>query len=152
MAKGGSWRLMLVCDLFSDGGSITWYEPLPVETIVDVNVYHTNSTQFLEGKINATLSWNFSLTADVSLNTLNLKLNDVTIAGALSSGQHGVLDGFKERFDISWFPNQRVTLVIFSVTANEKGAYACEVSTTERFVTKVWKSKIQVNVVGKLLN
>jgi len=142
---------MIINVPLSDGGSITWYEPLPVETIVDVNVYHTNSTQFLEGKINATLSWNFSLTADLSFNTLNLKLNDVTIAGALSSGQHGVLDGFKERFDISWIPNQRVTL-IFNVSTNEDGTYACEVSTTERFVTKVWKSKIQVNVVGKLLN
>jgi len=141
--------LTLICDPFSDGGSITWYEPLPVETIVDVNVYHTNSTQFLEGKINATLSWNFSLTPDLSFNTLNLKLNDVPIAGALSSGQHGVLDGFKERFDVSWFSNQRFTL-IFNVSTNEGGSYSCEVATTEGFVGKVWKSKIQVNVVGKL--
>jgi len=144
-------RVILVC-LWSiarttNGGSITWYEPLPVETIVDVNVYHTNSTQFLEGASNSTLSWKFSLTPDLSFNTLNLKLNDVPIAGAASSGPHGVLDGFKERFDISWFPTQRVTLVIFSVTANEKGTYACEVSTTEGFVAKVWKSKLQVNVV-----
>jgi len=140
----------LICDPFSEGGSITWYEPLPVETIVDVNVYHTNSTQFLEGSNHSTLSWNFSLTPDLSFNALNLKLNDVHIAGALSSGQHGVLDGFKERFDISWFPNQRVTLVIFNVTTNENGIYVCEVSTNEGFVGKVWKSKIQVNVVGKL--
>jgi len=142
----------LTCYPFSDGGSITWYEPLPVETIVDENVYHTNSTQFLEGSNHSTLSWNFSLTSDLSFSSLNLKLNGVSIAGALSSGQHGVLDGFTERFDISWIPIQRVTLVIFNVTTNEDGTYACEVSTAEGFVVKVWKSKIQVNVVGKLFN
>ena len=60
-----------------------------------------------------------------------------------------VLDGFKERFDVSWFSNQRFTL-IFNVSTNEGGSYSCEVATTEGFVGKVWKSKIQVNVVGKL--
>ena len=143
---------MIINVRLSDGGSITWYEPLPLETIVDENVYHTNSTQFLEGSNHSTLSWNFSLTSDLSFGSLKLKLNGVSIAGALWSGQHGVLDGFKKRFDISWIPIQRVTLVIFNVTTNEDGIYACEVSTTEGLVSKVWKSKIEVDVVGKLLN
>ena len=112
-------------------------------------MYHTNSTQLLEGATNATLSWNFSLTQGLSFTSLQLKFNDESIGGVLS-GQARLIEAFTERFNFIWIPNQKATLMIFSVTSNESGTYDCVVTTTsQQFETKVWTSKIQVDVVGK---
>jgi len=140
-----------LADIFniSDGGSITWYEPLPVETTSDVNVYHTNSTQLLEGATNATLSWNFSLTPDLSFNSLSLEFNDEIIGGVLASGLAGLIDAVTERFNFIWIPKQKATLMIFNVNSNESGTYDCVVNTEQGFDTKAWISKIQVDVVGR---
>jgi len=115
-------------------------------------VYHTKSTQLLEGATNATLSWNFSLTQDLTFTSLNLKFNDESIGGVRVSGQSGLIEAVTERFNFIWIPNQKATLMIFSVTTNESGTYDCVVSTDQGFATKVWTSKVQANVVGKLRN
>jgi len=112
-------------------------------------LYHTNSTQLLEGATNATLNWNFSLTSDLSFNSLNLKFNDENMGGVLSSGQAGLIEAFTERFDFIWIPNQKATLRIFNITTDKSGTYDCVVSTYQAFTNKVWTSKIQVDIVGK---
>ena len=112
----------------SDGASVTWYEPLPVETISDHNVDHSNRTQLREGSINASLSWNFSLLEDLSLMSLNLKFNDCPLGGVSPQGQAGIAGAYIERFQFIWIPSERATLIIYNVTTVENGTYCCGVT------------------------
>ena len=73
----------------------------------------------------------------------------MAIAGVRSSGQ-GVLPGFEDKYEISWIPEQRITLVILKVTTAENGTFVCDVKATKGFVTASWRSNIQVDVLGKL--
>ena len=135
----------------SDGASVTWYEPLPVETISDHNVDHSKSTQLREGSINASLSWNFSLSEDLSLISLNLKFNNGFIGGVSPQGQAGIAGAYIERFQFIWIPSKRATLIIYNVTMVDNGTFSCDVTVYDSvdFSSKTWTSKIQVNVVGK---
>ena len=134
----------------SDGGSVTWYEPLPVETISDHNVDHTaNKVQALEG-FPKELSWNFSFTSDLSFNSLTIALDGTNVAAAQSSGAAGIQSGFTERFNFSWIPTQEFTLVIFNVTADDNATFTCVLTLAEGIFSNPWESRIQVNVVGKL--
>jgi len=72
--------------LVSEGaGTITWYEPPPVETTADNTLIRTNSTLFLQGSTNVTLSWNFSVAADLNPFALvEVKFNEVLVIQILS--------------------------------------------------------------------
>ncbi|XP_068686476.1 fibroblast growth factor receptor 4-like isoform X4 [Montipora foliosa] len=135
---------------FSDGSSITWYEPPPIQNLLDTlsdPVGHlANSTQLLEGSINASLSWNFSLSSDLSFSSLTVSLGGTVIAGVALSGP-GVQAGFKDKFDIRWIPFQRVTLIIFNVTTEVNGTFSCTVAAAKGFGTVNFGSNIQVHVV-----
>jgi len=138
--------------LVSDGaGTITWYEPPPVETTADNTLIRTYSNQFLQGSTNVTLSWNFSLAADLNpLVAVQVTLNTYVVAQILpGSGQVILQEGFKDRFSASWIDSQRVALVIFNATVDDNGTFACELTTIGGGV-KMWRRDIQVNVFGKL--
>ena len=131
-------------------GSVTWYEPLPVETISEYTTEHTaKKVQACEG-FPKVLSWNFSITADLSFSSLSINLHSTIIGGVLSSGQAGIQSGFTDRFNFSWIPSQEFTLIIFNVTADDNATFTCVLTLTEGFGTNPWKSNIQVDVVGKL--
>ncbi len=135
----------------TDGGSVTWYEPPPVVTtsITGTDLF-ADSKQLIEGNTDAPLSWNFSLTADLTLFSVVLTSNNKNVATiAPSLGIAGVVLSFKDRFNITWIPN-RATLIIFNVTADDKGEFGCTVSTFQGITNKVWVRKIPVQVVGKL--
>ncbi|XP_068733594.1 immunoglobulin superfamily member 10-like [Montipora capricornis] len=133
---------------FSDGSSITWYEPPPIQTVSDTDVvdHLGNSTQLLEGSINASLSWNFSLSSDLSFSALTVSLGGTIIAGVVSSGP-AVQAGFGNKFDIRWIPFQRVTLIIFNVTTEVNGTFSCTITATKGFGVVNFGSNIQVHVV-----
>ena len=141
------------CFSISDGGSVTWFEPPPVETTSDaLKELTADSRPIFEGSTNAPLRWNFSLTADenpVTLITIALKLNGVSVATIVAStGQIGIQTSFQGRYNVSWIP-QLATMTIFNVTAEDNGEFCCEVSTLEGASSKVWKRKVTVEVVGK---
>ena len=137
---------------FVDAGSLTWNEPLPFQIVPDSDVVeHLNSTKLIEGTINATLSWQFSL-LEFTFESLTITFDGTAIAGVRSSRQ-GVNPGFKDKYELNWIlGSQRVTLVIFQVTTAENGTFTCEVSAQAvgAFTTTQWRSNIQVDVVGKL--
>ena len=135
--------------IISDGGSVTWYEPLPVETTSDDNIELTaDSRQLLKGSTHVQLSWDFTLTPDLNLNTVILSLNSVKVAAVLvSSATAGVQSGFEGRFNFTWI-SQRATLIIFNVTEDDDGEFSCELSTFQGLVNKVWKRKMKVEVIG----
>ena len=82
---------------------------------------------------------------------VRLKLNTVLvviIAPFLNLVE--VLSAYKNRFNVSWLNNEKVTLIIFNVTSADAGEFACDV-TTVGGGTKIWTRKIQVDVVGKIV-
>jgi len=133
------------------GGTITWYEPPPVETTADNTLIRTNNTQFLQGSTNVTLSWNFSLASDLNpLLVVEVKLNtDLVVQILPVSGQVTLQEGFKNRFSARWINSQRVALVIFNANVDDNGTFACEMSTFGGGL-KIWRRDIQVKVLGKL--
>jgi len=136
----------------SDGaGTITWYEPPPVETAVDTNSIRTYNTQLTKGSTNEPLVWNFSLAAELNpLVSVTVELNSVGVGSifpSLNSAQ--VAAGYEDRFNISWINPVKATLIIFDVSAADEGEFACKVNTLGGG-SKLWTRKIQVTVVGKL--
>ena len=92
------------------------------------------------------LSWNFSLTS-VNPYVVVIKFNTDSLAVGPTVSAVNVLDGFKDRFNITKI-SQRLTLVIFNVTAaydESNGQFGCELLT----LTGGWIRKIQVRIVGK---
>ena len=78
-----------------------------------------------------------------------LKLDNVKIVDiAPSLNLIEVLADYKDRFNVSWINDEKVTLIIFNVTDADAGEFACEI-TTAGGGTKTWTRKIQVDVVGK---
>ena len=111
---------------------------------------HTaNKVQALEG-LPKVLSWNFSFTSDLSFNSLTISLGIPGVAGVRSSGQAGVESSFTDRFNFSWIPSQKFTLIIFNVTADDNGTFTCVLTLAKGFSANSWESRIQVNVVGKV--
>ena len=55
-----------------DGGSITWFEPPPIETTADINVVRTYSTLLREGSAIDELNKNFGLTQDFFFVTITI--------------------------------------------------------------------------------
>ena len=102
-------------------GSVTWFEPPPVETVSDHTIVHTNSTQLRKGSTNVNLRWEFSLTSELNLITVNLRFDGAN-AGTIvpSTGVSGVDVALTSRFNISWVARQ-ATLVIFNVSTADEG-------------------------------
>ena len=143
--------MLLVLLFLTDGNQLTWNEPLPVLTVEQSDVpqvFHTNRTRLIEDTINASLSWYFSLSSRLTFTGVNLKLKTDTIAFVDNKNQE-VSAGFKDKYAINWIPNQRITLVIFKVTSEHNATFVCEVGTSGNGFT-LWKSEVQVDVVGNL--
>ena len=141
---------------FSDGTSVTWFEPLPVEVISDHNLVHyaSNTTKLPLESTNIPLSWNFSLSSDLLFISLNLKRNGESIGVVPPAGGPAKINSpFDQRFSLNWIPNEKVTLTIFNVTTDDNGTFACE-PTLFNAVSGVnaWKSIIPVQVLGKFGN
>ena len=137
---------------FSDGaGTITWYEPPPVETTADNTLIRTKSITVTEGSTNVELHWKFSLTADLKpIQSVKLKLKSVLVVNISPLANFiEVLAGYKDRFNASWINDEKVTMIIFNVTDVDEGEFACEVETIGGG-SKTWTRKIQVDEVGKL--
>ena len=133
---------------FSDGGSLTWNEPLPIQNIPDnAIVEHTNHTTLPQGTY-ASLTWRFSLSSDLTFDSLTIRFDKEAIAGIWSSGQ-GVVPSFEDKYGITWIPSQRITLGIFHVTTAQNGTFVCEVTAAKGHAIATWKSIIEVDVLGK---
>ena len=143
---------MLLALLFlTDGGQLTWNEPLPILTVQRSDaslVIHRNNTKLIEDTINASLSWYFSLSSGLTFIGANLRLKTDTIAFVDNQNQ-AVSAGFKDKYAINWIPNQRITLVIFKVTSEHNATFACEVLASENGIS-TWRSQVQVYVVGRV--
>ena len=136
--------------LFSDGGSITWFEPPPVETTADDNVIRTYSASLLEGSTNVQLNWNFSVSQDLTFVFLQLRLGSDLVATALQSGQSDISESFRGRVNVTWIP-QKVSLTILKVSKHDDGEFSCAV-TTIGGGSKVWRRKIKVTVLGEVVS
>lgn len=131
-----------------DGGSITWFDPPPFETVTDSAIISAVNKTLVKGFPDEELSCNFSLTADLSLIALSVKYGASTIATYLQSQQAvSVEPTFVSRLNATWVPN-KLTLILFSVTDADKGEYRCEVVTFGSSV-QTWIRKIRVSLLGK---
>lgn len=141
----------------SDGTNVTWFEPPPVEVISDHNLVHyaSNTTKLPLATTNVLLSWNFSLSSNLLFISLNLKLNgeNIGVVPPAGGGQPGINSQFDQRFSLNWIPNEKVTLTIFNVTADDNGTFACELNLFDSASgSKIWESIIPVQVLGKFGN
>ena len=109
----------------------------------------THRIELLEGSTNVPLSWNFTLGQNLMFSFLQLFSGTGVVATIIPPAQPTVLDDYSNRFSISWINSQKVTLLIFKVTAINNGEFSCKVTTGGG--SKVWTRKIKVNVVGKLV-
>jgi len=134
--------------LVSDGASVVWYEPPPVDITSDDRIeLIADSRQLRKGSTNVQLRWSFSVTP-VPI-TIDLTLNGKKIAFvAPLSGDAGPVLGSEGRFNVTWI-SQRATLIIFNVTEDDDGEFGCELNTFQGGANKIWKRKIKVDVVGK---
>ena len=145
-------NILYFCFFFStDGAQVTWNEPLPILTVQQSDsslVFHRNHTRLIEGSTDAALSWHFSLSSDLTLNFVFMKLGTVSIA-VVNGQKQEVLENFRDKYAINWIPNQRITLVIFNVTTEHNATFVCEVIATKS-LTSIWTSHVQVDVVGRV--
>ena len=141
--------LKLAKCLLSDGGSITWFEPPPVETTAYNNIVRTYNTSLLEGSTNVELNWNFSLTKDLNFIVLNLRLGSDLVATVPENGQSDISLDFRGRVNVTWIP-KRVRLIILKVSTQDDGEFSCVVTTTGGG-SKEWRRKINVAVVGEFV-
>ena len=135
----------------SDGVSVTWYEPSPEETLSSHTLDHKLKTVKLqEGVTEFPLSWNFSLSSDLTFNSLTVLFSGVAVGGVLSSGQAGLVNPSDQRYSFSWIPTEKFTLVILNVTDGDSGMFTCALSLCQGFQgCNSWESTIKVEVVGK---
>ena len=120
------YRKTFFFSFISDAGSVTWYEPPPVETTSDADIELTaDSQQLHEGSTNVQLNWSFSLTPDLNLITVVFILNSVDVATVVpSTGNAGPALRFEGRFNVTG-TSQRATLIIFNVTEDDDGEFGC---------------------------
>ncbi|XP_022802711.1 hemicentin-2-like [Stylophora pistillata] len=132
---------------YSDGQSVIWYEPLPVETVTSSTTDLPPAEMKVFEGYPASLSWNFSLTS-LTLFVATIKFDTVTLALSGSGGSGAnVEDAFKDRFNLTWI-SQRITLVIFNVTASDdasNGAFECELGTNKGS----WSRDIRLNIIAR---
>ena len=107
--------------------------------------------QLFKGR-SASLSWNFTLTGE-TFASASLKSKTTTVASIRPAfGIVAVTPGFEDRYNISWIDSQRATLIIFNVTTDNNGDFSCETSSVLGVTIRLWRRKIQVAVVGKLID
>ncbi|KAM7447308.1 hypothetical protein ABFA07_004492 [Porites harrisoni] len=83
---------------YTDCGSITWYEPLPVVTETDSTVTSVaDSTQLVRGA-DGFLSWNFTLTGEQFTSAVLAWKTELVVTIQPAFGVVSVLPGFKDRF------------------------------------------------------
>ncbi|XP_015751961.1 PREDICTED: fibroblast growth factor receptor homolog 1-like [Acropora digitifera] len=141
----------------TDGGSLTWEQPRPIETIQSSNPDqdHLSSRHLFDGTINATLNWQFRLN-QLNFRSLFISLNGTPIGGVGSSGA-GIQAGFENEFGIDWNPSQNlVKLFIFKVTTEKNATFSCQVDVDQSidFVSNnfQFRSVVQVLVVDTATN
>ena len=132
-----------ICSL-SVGGSITWFEPLPVETTADTNVIRTYSTSLLEGSTNVELNWNFSLTQELTFAFLQLQLGSDLVATVLPAGRVDISGSFRGRVNVTWVPN-KASLTILKLSTQDNGEFSCVVNTVGGG-GKAWRRNIKVYI------
>ncbi|CAH3158947.1 unnamed protein product, partial [Pocillopora meandrina] len=133
----------------SDGGSVTWYEPTPVQTTSN------QAEDLIPGKLEvyegspAILNWNYNLTA--ILLSVILQFNDVSIVAISSDGKVGPVNhNFRERFSVNISTPQNISLSISKVTTADdesNGEFTCELNDLN---AAKWRRAIQVQVVVPL--
>ena len=132
----------------SGGGSITWFEPPPFETVTDPSSIPAANINLTKGSSNEELSCNFSLSADLSLVTASIKLGRSSVASFVQNQQRlSVQTGLEDRFNATWVPYE-LTVILLNVTSAEEGEYRCEVLTVGGSV-QTWTRTIQVSLLGK---
>ena len=133
----------------TDAGAnnIFWYEPPPAGKTADSTLVKTHNIQLLKGSTNVSLSWNFTLGPNLSLNLVQLYLGTEVIGSIFPAKQPTVSDDFYNMVTIRWINFQKVILVISIVTADVE--LSCKVTTGGG--SKVWTRNIKLNVVGKLV-
>ena len=130
--------------------SVTWYEPPPEETLSDHRVDHQLKTvQLREGVTEFPLSWNFSFSSGLSFERLSVDFKESEVGRVRSSGLAGLVSPFDQRYNFSWIPFQKFTLVILNVTNVDSGLFTCAVELCQGITCHDWKSSIKVEVVGK---
>ncbi|XP_067021800.1 fibroblast growth factor receptor-like isoform X3 [Acropora muricata] len=130
----------------SDGGSITWFEPPPFETVTDSSSIATANINLTKGSPNEKLSCNFSLSADLSLVVASIKLGGSSVASFVQTQQRlWVQTGLDNRFNVTWVPN-KLTLILLNVTSAEEGDYRCEVLSVGGSV-QTWARTIRVSLL-----
>ena len=137
----------------SDGSSITWFEPTPVETITDVNVIRTVDRNLTKG-FEEQLSYNFSLPSGSTLITVTVELasiNRVVATYVAQTGSLAISSDFQDRLNVTWIPS-KITLTIFNVTTDDQDGFLCKVLSVGGSRAITWARKIQVTVLGKLTN
>ena len=102
----------------------------------------------IQGSLNEELSCNFSLTADLRIAAVLMKVDHSSAVISVPNVSLLVRPLFAKHFDAVWVPN-KLTLIFFNVTDAEEGEYVCEVITVGRLAL-TWTRKIQLLVLGKL--
>ena len=144
-----NWRRGLKSNFYvSGGGSITWFEPPPFETVTDPSSIPAANINLTKGSSNEKLSCNFSLSADLSLVGATIKLGGSSVVSFVQNQQRvSVQTGFENRFNATWVPYE-LTVILLNVTSAEEGEYRCEVLSVGSSV-QTWARTIQVSLLGK---
>lgn len=120
---------------------------MPFQVVSSTNrVEHQNRTRLIEGTINASLIWHFTLSSELTFTSLTLSLDGVPFAS-----EDVVLTKFRDKFAVNFIQSSEIsiTLVISEVTAAHNGVFSCEVFAREQ-AQITWKSNVQVVVIGKI--
>ena len=134
--------------LYSDGGSITWFEPPPAQTVTGPLRVSSTNKSLIKGSLNQELSCSFSLTAGLRIIAVSMKIGGRAVATFLRNQKTvSVEPSFASRFNATWFPN-KLTLIFFNVTAAEEKEYLCQVVSVSP--PQTWIRKIHVSLLGKL--
>ena len=134
--------------LYSDGGSITWFEPPPSQTVTGPLPVSVTNKSLIKGSINEELSCNFSLTAGLRIIAVSMKIGGRAAATFVPNQKTpSVEPSFASRLNATWFPN-KLTLILFNVTAAEEEEYLCQVVSVSP--PQIWIRKIHVSLLGKL--
>ena len=119
--------------------------------VSDDTVTSTSFKILTKGSFNEELSFNFSLTADLTLLSVTIELDGNTVATYVPSlSTVTVGSPYFSRFNATWVPT-KLTLIVLNVTSADKGQYRCEVFTTGGGINR-WKRIIEVEVFGKRLS
>ncbi|XP_067030288.1 protein amalgam-like isoform X2 [Acropora muricata] len=130
----------------TDGGSITWFEPPPFETVTDPSSIATAYINLTKGFADEELSCNFSLSADLSLVAASIKLGGSSVASFVQDQRVlSIQPGFENRFNVTWVPT-KLTLILLDVTSAEEGEYRCEVLSVGSLV-QTWARTIQASLL-----